>query len=192
MNPISVRSWHYRLVFYVMGRWYFQKYVKDNENFGVKIVPKNITLCKYFWSVALCCGIFYNMVLLKEVCVPVYDFLDALYHKRPIKIKLPDISLNPTLVRILAGGIMFGAAVMYFLRDDYFMMSFQLALGVFLISTPIIVKYVAKRKRLKFKFEKDKTKPKHHNLALEYIKARKGKYCPVLQFYTPIDDAELR
>jgi len=175
-----------------MGRWYFQKYVKDNENFGVKIVPKNITLCKYFWSVALCCGIFYNMVLLKEVCVPVYDFLDALYHKRPIKIKLPDISLNPTLVRILAGGIMFGAAVMYFLRDDYFMMSFQLALGVFLISTPIIVKYVAKRKRLKFKFEKDKTKPKHHNLALEYIKARKGKYCPVLQFYTPIDDAELR
>lgn len=176
-----------------MGKWYFQKYVKDDDHLGVEIVPKNITLCKYFWSVVLCCGIFHGTVLIKEVCVPVYDFLDALYHKRPIKIKLPNVSLNPKLVRVLASSIIFGAAVMYFLRDDYFMMSFQLALGSFIIFTPIIVKYVSKRKRLKFKFEKEKDKkPKHHNLALEYIEARKGKYCPVLQFYTPIDDEQLR
>jgi len=176
-----------------MGKWYFQKYAKDYEHFGVKIVPKNITLCKYFWSVVLCCYAYPSMVVIRKVCVPVYNFLDALYHKRPIKIKWPAIKVSSKLVRVIASAAMFGAGIVYLFRENYYLMAFQFGLAFFLIFGNAIINYLVENRARKYKIKlMENQKPKHHNLALEYLKARKGKYCPVLQFYKPADVETLR
>ena len=176
-----------------MGKWYFQKYEKDEDHFGVNIVPKNITLCKYFWSIVLCCYAYPSFVIIRKVCVPVYNFLDALYHKRPIKIKLPEIKVSSKLLRGIASAGMIGLGVMYFFQDNYYLMALQFGLGFFLIFGVRIMNYLAenRERRYKFKLTEDQ-KPKHHSLTLEYLKARKGKYCPVLQFYEPVDNETLR
>lgn len=178
-----------------MGKWYFQKFEENEDTHRLNVVPKNITLCKYFWSVVLCCWGFPGTVFIRKVLVPIYNFLDDIYHKRPIKIKLPKISMNPKVVRAIASSFMFGAAVLHFTQEAYHLMVFQIGLGLFLIFGPRIINYLLenreRRLRLKIKDEYEE-KPKHHNLAFEYIKARKGKYCPVLRFYEPTNDEVLR
>ena len=194
MSPISVKSWHYRLVFYVLGKWYFQKYKKIENGFGVEIVPKNITLCKYFWSIVLCCAIFHGKVLSDKVIVPIFEFLDDVYNKRPIKIKWPKFNVNPVYVRVIMGFVLIGVGISHYLDENYGMMGFQFGLGIFLICGLGIIKYLIenKHKRQMLKMIRcEKPKEKHHSLTLEYLKARKGKYCPILQFYEPVDNKEL-
>jgi len=178
-----------------MGKWYFQKYEKKYDGFGVDIVPKNITLCKYFWSVVLCCGIFHGMVLIKEVLVPFWDFLDNVYNKRPIKIKWPEFEVNIKYVKIICAFALFGVGISHYLNQNYWMMGLQFGIALFILGgNPIIYYLIENRhKRVMLKMVRgEEKKPQHHNLALEYFKARKGKYCPILQFYEPVNKKDLR
>ena len=176
-----------------MGKWYFQKYEKIDKYFGVKIIPKNITLCKYFWSIVLCCYAYPSLVVIRTVCVPVYDFFNALYHKKPIKIKWPKIKVSSKFVRGITSAVLFGVGMVYFFRSDYYLMVFQFGLGLFLIFGHGIINYLVENRRIRHRIKlTENQRPKHHNLTLEYLKAKKGKYCPILQFYEPVDPNTLR
>jgi len=184
-----------------MGKWYFQKYEKKGYGMGVNIVPKNITLCKYFWTVVISCFIFHYYVIGREVLVPVYNFLDALYNKKPIKWpKIKSISnfeFKTKHLKMIFIPFLMVVGISHVINENWFFAAIQFAFVLMLIfSKPIaelIVVWKFKRYRIKLiKEEKQKDKPPHHNLALEYIKARKGKYCPILQFYEPVDDEVLR
>jgi len=150
---ITIRStdWHMRLVTWTYGANYFFSYGKLRQ----------INLCPYFWSVVL--------------AVVTAPFV-AMYRAFP----KPTLSISGQTITFIALVIYAALFTWDVSRQDWYSAGFIVAMTVFLLAGKRLFKlvdsiHIGKRRR-----REHKLKVHEPNLMIEYLKAKKSKYCPVL------------
>lgn len=171
-------TWHYKLVTFVFGKHYFsgEKYYKG------KWIKKgyDTSLCEYFWTVVLCSLIFpfkgfwgilpYGVKEHEDIIkvLLIWLIISALIHAFVVfkGIGIPEVQIWYLGIVIYFGGIGVALAGIGFIA------------GVMKIND----KYDEwLKKRLEVHLNR-KPKIKKPSLALEFIKAKKSKICPCIQF----------
>lgn len=176
-------TWHYRLVIFCFGKYYFiSKTYKHGE--WVK-KGYDTSLCEYFWTVVLCSLVF-----------PFKGF----WHILPYGIKQHEDIIKVLLIWLIISAIVHAFVVFKgigFPEVEVWYLGFVIFFGgiacaLFGIGFMMLIMKLGDRYDdwLKEKLSVHSTKErkiKKPSLALEYLKAKKSKICPCIKF---IDDKE--
>jgi hypothetical protein len=166
---LSVNTFHYKAVKYVLGEEYFLY---------------RINLCKYFWSVV------FSMLVI-PIIVPIRTVVALTYNMKWPKVQWPTVNIPREkrkriifFVQVTWTGVMIGFMYNDFTSRQYFWIPvLSFALGV-LWSSQLFGKRFAdwelERARRRRQRPVKVPKPKEPNLAWEYVKARKARICPYI------------
>ena len=168
MIRIAKSSWHYQL---------FIRYDKYPPH----------SLCPYFWS-----------VVAMTLCLPakaLSDWIDYRimlgaekhYQKQLQRLTIPEKDnrlrtfLNHKWMWRIMGGIAMAAVDIFVVYHGGFPSASLFFWGTTL-GFHFIPKLLAKHGTLHVEWEPKPKKPKNPNIAIEYIKAKKARFCPLLEF----------
>lgn len=163
-------DWHFRLVRWTYGDFFFLRWQ------GSKFVEKPVNLCPYFWAAVLAIVGAPFTYFIKNC--PSWTFPEP-----PKTVK----QAVATGGKYIGCALMIGLGIHYAItipvlafRFEILAWYFGLAFAFSPLMLPIMKRLFGK---VHFPERKQKYKPpkeKRPNLALEYLKAKKGKYCPRL------------
>jgi hypothetical protein len=193
----SKNSWHYKLVNRVYTERYFYTIRYDfNENDPdprnwIRRTQRNVSLCKYFWSVVLGCVLMALWTPINYLLVKPIEFVIRKY-----SLSLPDYEwhISPeserkvgyivliTVISLAGIGIVYGL-IYQFLGT---IITLLLIGGIIVVSFAVyglgkFIGYLIDHWPDKIK-EKRIKEPKKPNIVMEAMKARKSKVCPLLDF----------
>lgn len=156
----SKNSWHYKLVLFIYGTRYFYHWGKH---------PKTISLCKYFWTVV-------TAILVFPILFSWRSLPDSItYHEDLCKAVIV-WALICTVVHITSWSI----SGIWWIGLTIFFGGVGVALAIF--------GFIALMDKLWHNYQQHmRYKPDKPNLVKEFVKARKNKVCPCIEF---VDDTE--
>lgn len=156
-------SWHYKLVFFLYGRWYFPI---------PQYSTRKISLCKYFWTVVT--GVF------------IFPFI-KLWRSLPYSIRdHEDLGRAISIWAVICGII---HIVAWSFLAEYWWLGFTVFFSVLGVGALIgaviifIIDLIDKHR------EKQSKKTRRPSLLKEFIKARKNKVCPCIEFVEDKDES---
>ncbi len=171
-------TWHYRLVIFVFGKYYFNSKTYRHGTWIEK--GYDTSLCEYFWTVVLCSLVFpfkgfwhilpYGIKQHEDIIkvLLIWLIISVIVHAFVVfrGIGVPEVQVWYLGFAIFFGGIGFALAGIGFI------------FGIMKVGD----KYDEWLKN-KLQTRRSKTKKiKKPSLALEFIKAKKSKICPCIQF----------
>lgn len=190
----STSSWHYKLVERVYGRSYF--YLGYDTR-------KNVSLCKYFWSTVLGCILYSIWIPIKYIIVLPLQKLSKHFPETKYDFNTPKISEKSKdrigmgfligFLCIIAGAAIYGLIVDFW-KSLMLIGVVSLMIGVIVgiavginMLADLIRKYRHQKIRTKLENEyiremKPKQKDTFWNMLKEYLKNKKQKVCPFLNF----------
>lgn len=203
----SKSSWHYKLVSKFYGAGYFYNYELEGEfdkmftgDFptGIKPIRKNISLCKYFWSVVLATVLTGLYMPVKYLIVMPLSFaitgLASVLPSVDIDVNLPKISYKTrdrigkimviSLLGVLGGLVIYGLLTQ-FLTTITYIIEIAFVTGAY-VGIRLLLDEIHRRKLAKKKIKQ----PDNPNLVKEFVKAKKSKICPIITFRDDFDDKE--
>jgi hypothetical protein len=156
---LSVNSFHYKTVRYVMGQDYFLY---------------RVSLCKYFWT-------FVASVLL----LPFWIFFNSLKkihwpHVEIPKVEWPKLKRGELIRKLILTSLNSGLATAEIILHQWFWAALLIAVTFFLWFGKYMLHAIEDWNDAKYPKAKKIPKPKEPNLAVEYLKAKKGKFCPYI------------
>lgn len=162
---ISTHSWHYRL----LGFYDFSH-------------PPN--LCPYFWKVVgtiLATPFIFLLIIIGGPILHWAENREKHKEEKEEREEKPKMShaKKINIIKIFAGIWCTSFAIWFWIREDYTM--FGIMVGLLIWNVMPLGKVFRKRTYR----ERKPKKPKEPNIAWEYLKAKKHRYCPVITFYTP-------
>jgi hypothetical protein len=158
---LSTQSFHYRTVRYVMGENYFLY---------------RLNLCKYFWTFVLSTFLI-PFVLFK-------NFLEAAaYNINWPKVRLdwPKIKRGDLIQKLALTGVNLTLIALEIYLHAWYWAVFLIAITVFIWFSRSFFRW-SSNWELKWQREHPPKvkKPREPNLTLEYLKAKKGRFCPYI------------
>jgi len=190
----SKNSWHYKLVNKFYGEEYFADYrvnISERGFRGYSKIDKNISLCKYFWSVVLATVATALYMPIKYLLVLPLGFivreLSSVLPSVDVEVNLPRMSYETKnkIGKVVVGfflGIIVGLAIygliVKFWATIWYIVEIGVVVGVWIVAR-LSLDYIVERRRRQ---ERNVIKPKDPNLVKEFVKAKKSKICPIIKF----------
>jgi hypothetical protein len=167
---ISTDSWHYKLLSRV---W----------KYGLPYNSPPNNLCKYFW-----------LTVATTLIYPLWRVSVALdnidFDVKGPNWKWPDKwPSKSTMIDIIMLIWTFGFGIFDLMTGSYILAGIMFGIGIWWL----LPKSFKRRIRYRYQYKPPKPKkPKQPNIAIEYIKAKKKRVCPLLEFVNPIEEEGLR
>ncbi len=190
----SKNSWHYKLVNKFYGEEYFIDYEVKFSGRGFRghtKVDKNISLCKYFWSVVLATFATALYMPIKYLLVIPIGFIvrkiSSVIPSVEIEVNLPRMSYETRdkVGKVVLGfflGIVIGLAIygliVKFWATFWYIVEIGIVVGVW-VGARLSLDYIVERRRRR---DRETKLPKDPNLVKEFVKAKKSKICPIIKF----------
>lgn len=141
-------------------------------------------LCTYFWQT------FFAYLFLPLICIFYifdsyffrFDFKKVLINKesKPFLVK---ICFSSLLIILLIGFICFSYLIGFgSINSNYIIINIFVGLGFMILICSIIILFTYSLYKIIFFFKKKKRKEKKKNIIIEYIKAKKQKICPIIEW----------